>query len=323
MTTVATRAASSAIGGFAMRAGLGLNPAVAGITSAASLAATYGPTAIRAARYAFKHRGDIASGIRSATNTIRGLASRTRSAVKSASRWAKAARTSRLNPSRPYVPPRRDPAPARVVPGFTRTGGYYKRMSGCCGGEDKFFDTALSFNVDVTGEVPATGQLCLIPQDNTQSGRDGLKAMITSIQIRGTAIFGPAATTIGVCNSYIYVVLDTQANGAAAAVTDVLTSSSMSVAMINMANSERFRILKRLVIKCQSAAGIQGAFSSDEVAFDWYSKVNIPIIWSSTTGAITEIRSNNIFLLAGSDTLADDLVAVSGTCRLRFNESAK
>ena len=32
------------------------------------------------------------------------------------------------------------------------------------GEELKFFDTALSFTCDATGEVPATGQLALIPQ---------------------------------------------------------------------------------------------------------------------------------------------------------------
>ena len=50
---------------------------------------------------------------------------------------------------------------------------------------------------------------------------------------------------------------------------------------------------------------------------DWYKKVDIPMDWSSTTGAITEIRSNNIFLTAGAAGF-DDVVTFSGTCRLRF-----
>ena len=74
------------------------------------------------------------------------------------------------------------------------------------GEELKFFDTALSFTCDATGEVPATGQLALIPQGYTESTRDGRKATIKSIWIRGQLNFctSTAATAAGVV--YISVV---------------------------------------------------------------------------------------------------------------------
>lgn len=209
------------------------------------------------------------------------------------------------------IPPR--------LKGFLRTGGAYGRFGGPAG-ELKFFDTALSFAVDATGEVPATGQLALIPQGVTESTRVGRKATIKSIQIRGTMTYVPAASATGVAFAVIYVVQDTQCNGEAAAVTDVLDSNDLPSAMINLDNSMRFRILKKLRIPFVAPSGIQTAFSRVVKNLEVYMKCNIPLEFSSTTGAITELRSNNIFLLAGSDSGGDDTVNVIGTCRLRFTD---
>jgi len=182
--------------------------------------------------------------------------------------------------------------------------------------EIKFFDTALSFNFDSTGEVPATGQLALIPQGDSGSTRDGRQANIKSIQIRGLASFAPGAGAAGACNAYLWLILDTQANGAPAAFTDVFTSTDPYRCMINLDNSARFRILKKWVIPFESPAGVTTAYMPLEKHIEFYEKVDIPINWSSTTGAIGEIKSNNIFLMAGGT--LDDLASFLGTCRLRF-----
>lgn len=189
--------------------------------------------------------------------------------------------------------------------------------------ELKFFDTDITFTVDATGEVPATGQLNLIPQNATESGRIGRKCVIKSIQARLQWIFTPGASTTGITQCWIYVVLDKQCNGAPAAVTDVLTSNNMSKAMINLDNSARFVILKRMYFKVQAEAGIQTAFAADLGKIDWYKKCNIPLEFDNTaaTGALTTIRSNNVFLLAGTDGSSDDTVSVGGTFRLRYSDS--
>lgn len=208
-------------------------------------------------------------------------------------------------------------APSGNQVGRLRTGGMYGRFPPS-GNETKFFDTALSFLFDATGEVPATGQLNLIPQGVTESTRVGRLCCLKSIQIRGIAQWSPAAGTTASSTQYLYLVLDTQTNGAAAAITDVLTSNNMAVALINLNNSQRFRILKRFVIPMTSQAGVSGAFGNVVVPIDYFKKLDIALDFSSTTGAITEIRSNNLFLLAGSDTLADDVGGFAGTCRVRF-----
>lgn len=207
--------------------------------------------------------------------------------------------------------------------GSTRISGYYGRYNNGDNGlnERKFFDTTISFLADATGEVPVSGQLNLIPQGTTESTRIGRKCCIKSIHFRGNQIYTPAADTVGCVTTYVYLVLDKQCNGAAAAVTDVLTSASMPIAMVNMANSERFVILKRWVHKHQAGAGVQAAFGRDIQIMEFYHKCNLPLEFSSTMGAITEIKSNNLFLLAGSDASGDDAVTVNGTVRLRYSDN--
>lgn len=219
-----------------------------------------------------------------------------------------------------------------VVPGYTRSVGFYGRFGtrrarrlanrgGYLNGtkpELKFFDTTLTFAFDATGEVPATGQLALIPQGDTESTRDGRKAVIKSIQIRGAITYVPAASGVAATINYLYLVLDKQTNGAAAAITDVFTSNAMRDNLLNLNNSGRFRIIKKWVIRMEPKAGVTTAYNNDIRQVEYYKKCNIPIDWSSTAGAITEIRSNNIFLLAGSEGANDDVATFNGTCRLRF-----
>ncbi len=206
----------------------------------------------------------------------------------------------------------------KFVKGKDRVSGFYGRYSGP-NMERKFFDTALSFSYDQTGEVPATGQLNLIPQGVTESTRIGRKAFIKSVQIRAKLLYTPGASAIGTDNTDLYLVLDKQANGAAAAITDVFESATIQTAMLNLANSGRFVILRHWPVVFASQAGVSGAYARQAKQLNFFKSCNIPIEFSSTTGAITEIRSNNLFLCAGSGT-EDDLVSVSGTCRLRYTD---
>lgn len=230
-------------------------------------------------------------------------------AAQVAARLARVSKSRSLNSAKAY----------KMTGGYQRQSGFYGRFQGK-NAENKFFDTNLSFSFDTTGEVPATGQLTLIPQGVTESTRVGRKATIKSIHIRGLVNFVPGAAVATASDLlYLYLVLDKQCNGAAAAITDVLTSATMGIGMINMANSERFTVLKRITVQIASQAGATTAFANNSRIVDYYHKCNLPIEYSSTTGAITEIRSNNIFLLAAA-TLNDDISTMSGTCRLRFSD---
>nr|DAE89245.1 MAG TPA: capsid protein [Cressdnaviricota sp.] len=209
--------------------------------------------------------------------------------------------------------------PSRFLkPGFTRSVGFYGRY-GAGSQERKFFDTALNFAIDATGEVPATGQLILIPQGDTESTRDGRKATIKSVQIRGNLIYVPAAAATAAAITNMYLVLDTQCNGAAASAAEVFTGTDFSTAMLNLNNSGRFRILKHWVHTWNSGAGATTAYNNVAKQVEFFKKCEVPVDWSGATGAITEIRSNNIFLLASViGAGSDDAITMTGTARVRF-----
>lgn len=242
------------------------------------------------------------------------MSTRKRASSTAAARAAKIARIAELMSS---------PNPRSVMryggtPGYTRTGGYYGRFGR--GGEYKFFDTTLSFNVDATAEVPATGQLCLIPQGVTESTRVGRKCLIKSIDMKGMLTLTPSTEATCSTISWVYVVLDTQANGAAAAVSDVFNGSNPWEFLMDLANEQRFKVLKTFEVRLEPQAGATGAYNNAKAMVHWFHRCNIPLEFSSTTGAITEIRSNNIFLIAGCSG-GDDLVAFNGVCRLRFSDN--
>lgn len=189
--------------------------------------------------------------------------------------------------------------------------------------EKKFFDTAISFLYDATAEVPATGQLSLIPQGDTESTRDGRRATIESVQLRLKLQFNIAAAAAPITGATrLALILDTQANGAAAAVTDVFQVDMLPEALLQLNNSGRFRILKMWTHRWETIAGATTAFATTApVYLQYFKKCNIPMDWANTDGALTGIKSNNLFLMAQANSgqgNIDDLVACTGSCRLRF-----
>lgn len=186
--------------------------------------------------------------------------------------------------------------------------------------ELKFLDTALSFLFDSTTEVPATGQLNLIPQGAGESTRVGRKCVLKSVQLRGTMAFSPAAAASAAVAAYMWLVWDKQANSAAAAVTDVFTSNVANSLLRNMSNSERFVILKKWCWNFNSTAGVTTAYNAVRQDMEYYTKCNIPLEFSGTDGSIGTIKSNNVFLVAGG--VGDDLVSFDGVCRVRFSDSS-
>lgn len=207
------------------------------------------------------------------------------------------------------------------IPGKSRSGGFYGRYTGRRP-ELKFFDTTHSFSIDNTGEVPATGQLNLVPQGVAQSERVGRKMTIKSIQTQLLLSYNPAASTAGNDTAFVWVVMDKQCNGAAAALGDVFSGASTTPVELrpNMANSDRFVILKKWQVPLLSQAGVSAAYGRVTRLIKFYKKCNIEIDYDATasTGAIGTIRSNNLFLVAGSN--EDDATSVAGFTRIRYSD---
>lgn len=94
--------------------------------------------------------------------------------------------------------------------------------------------------------------------------------------------------------------LDKQCNGAAAVVGDILESADYQ-SFRNPCNSGRFQILMDRTHQLNAAGGAGDGTSNDFVGIGhsetFFKDVNIKVEFNSTTGAITELTSNNIGVL--------------------------
>lgn len=201
-----------------------------------------------------------------------------------------------------------------------RSGNGRKHKSKRIKRENKFIDTAINFTFDLTGEIPATGgQLCIIPQGSGESERRGREVLINSVQINATLVFSSTGNN-DAATTYLFLILDKQANGAVATTLDVFTSENLGRGLVSLENSKRFTILKRWAHDWYPQAT-----STSDIArhVTWQRPLNIPITYDNTadTGDLSTIRSNNIFLMAGaSGSLIDDKVRLVGLLRLRYTD---
>ncbi len=214
---------------------------------------------------------------------------------------------------------------ARGVAGFQRTSGFYGRYQGPAA-ELKFHDVDLdSGAISATGAVTAT--VNIIPQDVTEKTRVGRKCTIKSIGWRyklslpeQDAVATPTASDI----VRVIMFLDKQANGATAAVTDLLESADYQ-SFNNLANKSRFRVLHDAMIPlnyptlASDNAGVVSS-ASYQVPGEFFKKCNIPLEFddSASTGAIGTIRSNNLGVLLIS---LSAVASFDSKIRLRFSDA--
>lgn len=205
--------------------------------------------------------------------------------------------------------------------GYVRTGGNYGRYSP--GGrfqEMKWLDVSVADGTIATsGDILNSGTIVVVPQGTTQSERIGRMIMIKKILLKYQLVL-PNSTDMSETSDVIRVILymDKQCNGATATVADILQSASFQ-AFRALDNSKRFTILmdrtEALTTPC--AAGNGTANDSGRVLRfkRFYKNCSIPIEYNSTTGAITEIRSNNLGILTIS---SKGVGGFSGTVRIRY-----
>lgn len=213
-------------------------------------------------------------------------------------------------------------------PGYSRQGGFYGRFrpGPAAGGELKFFDVTLDDAVIAAGGA-ITDSINLIAQGITESTRGGRKCTIKSIYWRYHVTLPEVndAADPGLPDTIRMILyVDKQANGATAAVTDILADAQFQ-AFRNLANSQRFAILldKQITMNYLGLAGgtVAGAVAQTHVNRDgtFFKKCNIPLEFSDTTGAITEIRSNNIGVLLISQAGIGGFLS---QFRLRFSDAS-
>lgn len=194
--------------------------------------------------------------------------------------------------------------------------------------ELKNFDTTLTIPViDFTPAVAITGalgQLDLIPQGVTIQTRVGQAVTIKQIQIKGRFTHTPGTgVDLQQSRPTMWLILDKQCNGAQAAVGDIWEYETLPYTMMpNRENAKRFVVLKQWAYTLQAnyevAAAAVGYNTRQEI--DYTLKCNIELDYSSTGGAITELKSNHLFL-AYTDQFNDDTCKFDGMARLLFTDS--
>ncbi len=207
--------------------------------------------------------------------------------------------------------------------GYLQTSGFYGRFAsnGSPGAELKFFDVTLDDTL-IAQAATVTDSINKIVQGVTESTRVGRKCTIRSINWRWDIVYNDTATADTSAESVrIIMYLDQQANGATATAALLLASDDYQ-SFNNLANSGRFKVLMDRQVDCHSPAGAgQNAshiFTENIYSGAFYKKCMIPIEFSSTTGAIGEIRSNNIgVMLLSKD---GNLTTFRSRIRLRFSD---
>lgn len=172
--------------------------------------------------------------------------------------------------------------------------------------------------------VPSAGVIALNTVNNVAAGtgesqRVGRKITIKSIHLRWVNVIKASASNADTDDGLrLILYLDKQANGAAATVTDILETADY-LSFNNLSNRNRFRVLMDRVVDVSSmSGGSSTAFGAAAKTKQAHLRCDIPIEFSSTTGAITEMRSNNVGVLIISDNQEAECV---GNVRIRYTDS--
>ncbi len=232
-------------------------------------------------------------------------------------------------------------------PGYDRTAGLYgrfrKKRRMASRTELKFFDltpseptiaATMEFMSKTGGVSSTTNTLVDLKQGISASERIGRKCTIKKITLRlhiskdeGTS--ATIGTTAGGMENHVRFILfwDKQCNGAQISATDLLVADTI-FSFQSIENSKRFKILWDKTTRMVSTGIGQGDGTTNLSATSLVTKlltytvrVNIPIEYSSTTGAITEMRVNNIGLVAWSEGVTGSRVislTTESRIRIRF-----
>ena len=215
----------------------------------------------------------------------------------------------------------------RGVAGFQRTTGYYGRFAPAVRGgaaELKFHDLDVDQDPPAVAGNIAEDSCVTIAQGTTEKTRIGRKLVIRSIGWR-FVITKKVSTAAADAADEVRVILyqDKQTNGAAATVTGILESADYQ-SFNNLANKGRFRTLMDRMYAVNSTAGGGNGTTEDygenRTSDSFFKNCNIEIEYddSSTDGAITSVRSNNIGVLLLSQSAK---TSFKSKMRLRFSDA--
>ncbi len=191
-------------------------------------------------------------------------------------------------------------------------------------GELKFHDLDINDSAIAIGATIAEDSCITIAQGTDESTRVGRKVTVRSLHWRFSIAQNSVADSADPPKGdvvRILLYLDKQANGATAATTDILESADYQ-SFNNLANKRRFRTLMDRTYTVgydlsQPDGTNTGAYPETLQEDSFHKKVNIPIEYTGSTGAIAQVTSNNI----GVMTLSKNGTATfESKMRVRFSD---
>lgn len=191
------------------------------------------------------------------------------------------------------------------------------RTGGFLGIEKKFFDSgavvALTSPTDATGgEVDPASYDCLncVPQGDGESERDGRQISMSRIFIHGTITCAPQINQTAIdrgSTNTIWLVLDTQTNGAQLDSEDVLTQSANAeiapLCFRNLQYSKRFRILARKTVTIPPPPVSWDGTNIEQGGYSKYFSMQanlrgMKVNFSNTSAVVASITDNSLHVIA-------------------------
>jgi len=147
-----------------------------------------------------------------------------------------------------------------------------------------------------------------IDQGTTSSQRVGRKVQLKSIQMRWAFGFDNNFS------SRLLVVYDRDCNGVTPTMADILGPAAFPrmTAPMNLANTDRFVVLHDEIVN--------PAFGAGFTAGKFYKKINLPMLFTSTSLDVTSIREGGIFFMMGSTQNASPEPNIEFTSRIRYTD---
>lgn len=202
-----------------------------------------------------------------------------------------------------------------AAPSMARTGGYSFRASG--GTELNFKDTTIPVSFDSSGTLTLLNGMA---QGTTASTRIGRRITVKSIEWRFNC---STSTLTNWTSNRFMIVVDTQANAATPAFTDIYDSAIPST-LRNVSNMPRFKVLydsdEFIMVGNLSASPGNDLIAR---AFKGYMKVNIPVQYNvGTAGTVGDIQTNAIYFvtIGNSASATTNTDVFNSQIRIRYTD---
>lgn len=182
-----------------------------------------------------------------------------------------------------------------------------------------FFDTTVAATTVAAAGTVLSPSLCLMQVGTAENSRVGNRVKITSIHVRGEITLPPSAVAAVTEQVRIMVVLDRQSNGAAPTIVQILASADFR-SFNNMDNKGRFQTLAEEVVQMNYQTGVNAtpAWAAFGAVLNMNKKgLGIGIQYGASTGAVTDLRTNNIAIVAISSAGA---ATVGYIARVRYED---